>query len=56
MVLRNFPKTWAKRRAIMSKRRTDDQYIASWFRAQPVSFPANLPDASQTQGEKVADA
>jgi GT2 family glycosyltransferase len=57
--LRAFPllyrasrRSWAKRRAIMSKRRTDDRYIASWFRDQPVGFPAVLPEAAQGAGEK----
>jgi hypothetical protein len=30
----------AKRREIMSRKRVDDDYIASWFRYKPVSSPA----------------
>jgi GT2 family glycosyltransferase len=51
-LLRGFGRTWAKRRAIMSKRRTDDRYIAGWFHDRPVSFPAVLPPAVQGTGEK----
>lgn len=54
MLLGGFRKTWTKRRVIMSKRRTDDQYIASWFSAQPVSFPALLASSAEAQGESLA--
>ena len=30
-----------KRREIMSRKRVDNDYIASWFRYDPVSSPAN---------------
>jgi GT2 family glycosyltransferase len=56
LLFRSFGRTWAKRRAIMSKRRTDDRYIASWFRDQPVSFPASLPNGPEALGEKRAGA
>jgi GT2 family glycosyltransferase len=53
-LIREFGRTWAKRRAIMSKRRADDRYIASWFHDRPVSFPAALPQAAQsTEGKRV---
>jgi GT2 family glycosyltransferase len=54
LLFRNLGRTWAKRRVIMSKRRADDRYIASWFRDQPVSFPASLPDTPEAPGEKTA--
>ena len=53
---RSFKRTWGKRRAIMSKRRTDDRYIASWFRAQPVSFPVSIAGPAEEQGERMAGA
>lgn len=56
LLFRSFGRTRAKRRAIMSKRRADDRYIASWFRAHPVSFPASISNASEVQGEKIAGA
>lgn len=52
LLFRGLRRTWAKRRAIMIKRRAGDRYIASWFRDQPVSFPASLPPAAQRPGEK----
>ena len=33
----------AKRREIMKRRRVNDDYIATWFRYQPVSKPAPRP-------------
>jgi GT2 family glycosyltransferase len=39
LILRNFRRTWAKRREIMRRRRTSDEYIAEWFSDRPVSFP-----------------
>ena len=38
-VLRMRRKTWAKRRAIMSRRRVNDAAMARWFADLPVSFP-----------------
>jgi GT2 family glycosyltransferase len=52
LLIRGWKRNWAKRRAIMSKRRTDDRYIGSWFRNQPVSFPASLPAIAEATGEK----
>ncbi len=56
LLARGFRRTLAKRRAIMSKRRAGDRYIASWFRDQPVSFPASLSQAAGNAGEKRAGA
>jgi GT2 family glycosyltransferase len=39
-VTRNWKRVMGKRREIMSRKRVDDDYIASWFRYQPVSSPA----------------
>jgi GT2 family glycosyltransferase len=44
-VTRNWKRVMAKRREIMSRKRVDDDYIASWFRYQPVSSPAVKPRA-----------
>jgi len=35
-----FPRVIAKRRAIRSRQRVDDEYMASWFQYQPVSKQA----------------
>jgi len=40
-ISRNWKQVMAKRREIMSRKRVDDNYIASWFRYEPVSSPAN---------------
>jgi GT2 family glycosyltransferase len=40
IVARLWPSAFAKRRQIMQKRRVSDEYIAAWFAAKPVSFPA----------------
>jgi GT2 family glycosyltransferase len=37
---RQWKRVWHKRRIIMSKRRVNDEYLASWFRYSPVSHPA----------------
>ena len=39
-VVRNWKRVMEKRRAIMSRKRVNDDYIASWFRYKPVSRPA----------------
>jgi GT2 family glycosyltransferase len=39
-VTRNWKRVMGKRREIMSRKRVDDDYIASWFRYKPVSSPA----------------
>ncbi len=55
-LLQHWTQTWAKRRAIMSKRRAGDRYVASWFRNQPVSFPASLPSTTEALEERRAGA
>jgi GT2 family glycosyltransferase len=45
-VLHNWKRVMAKRREIMLRKRVDDDYIASWFRYQPVSSPATKPKPS----------
>ena len=40
-VTRNWKRVMAKRREIMSRKRVDDDYIASWFRYKPVSSPVS---------------
>jgi GT2 family glycosyltransferase len=37
---RGWSRVWQKRREIMSRRRVNDEYMASWFRYLPVSRPA----------------
>ena len=39
-VARNWKRVVSKRREIMSRKRVDDEYIAKWFRYEPVSLPA----------------
>src|ERR1700674_5842389 len=39
-VTRNWKRVLAKRREIRSRKRVNDDYIASWFRYKPVSSPA----------------
>lgn len=39
-VIRNFGRTWTKRRAIMRRRRVSDRYMNGWFSRKPVSYPA----------------
>ncbi len=39
-LMRNWSRIWEKRRAIMSRKRVNDDYMASWFRYLPVSRPA----------------
>ncbi len=45
-ILRNWRSVMAKRRDIMSRRRVQDDDLASWFSFQPVSRPAPKPSAS----------
>ncbi len=39
-VLKNWRRTWSKRKLIMARKRVSDEYIAGWFRFEPVSRPA----------------
>ena len=45
-VAKNWRRVMAKRRDIMSRKRVDDEYIAHWFRYEPVSAPASKPKSS----------
>jgi GT2 family glycosyltransferase len=45
-VAQNWKRVMAKRREIMSRKRVNDDYIASWFRYVPVSAPASKPKSS----------
>ena len=45
-ITRNWKRVMSKRREIMSRKRVDDDYIASWFRYDPVSSPANKSKTS----------
>jgi GT2 family glycosyltransferase len=40
LVLKSWRKAWNMREWIMSRKRVDDDYIAGWFRFEPVSRPA----------------
>jgi GT2 family glycosyltransferase len=40
---KSWKRTMAKRREIMKRRRVNDDYMATWFRYQPVSKPAPRP-------------
>ncbi len=37
---KNWRRVMSKRQEIMARKRVDDEYIASWFRYEPVSLPA----------------
>jgi GT2 family glycosyltransferase len=52
-VIRNFRRTWAKRREIMRRRRVTGQYIAGWFSDQPASLPASSPLVQPARGSSV---
>lgn len=39
-VLRNWSRVWAKRRLIQERARVSEDYMKSWFRFRPVTFPA----------------
>jgi len=45
-ITRNWKRVIAKRRAIMSRKRVNDEYMAGWFRYNPVSAPANKSKVS----------
>jgi GT2 family glycosyltransferase len=47
MVLRDWRKTWAKRRWIQSRRKRSDRELAVWFNTRPVAFPVRpLPESA----------
>lgn len=39
-VIRNFRRTWSKRRQIMRRRRVPEDYMLSWFSYEPIALPA----------------
>jgi len=45
-LFKNWKRVYSKRQEIMKRRRVTDEYIASWFRYQPVSRPAPKPSAA----------
>jgi len=54
-LFQNWRSVVAKRKEIMSRRRVDDAYMASWFSFHPVSKPApKKPVASLTRASKAA--
>ena len=53
-LLANYNRVLEKRRAIMQRRRADDEYIASWFRYTPTSRPASKPPARVLARSKAA--
>jgi len=53
-VLRNWSRVMSKRREIMARKRVDDDYIASWFRYEPVSSPAVKPKAARALAKSKA--
>jgi GT2 family glycosyltransferase len=42
-IAKNWKRVVSKRREIMKRKRVDDEYMASWFRYEPVSQPAPKP-------------
>jgi len=53
-VLGNWKRVLAKRREIMRRKRVSDEYIASWFSYEPVSFPAKASSTSKATAAKPA--
>ncbi|MFB3778855.1 MAG: glycosyltransferase family 2 protein [Bryobacteraceae bacterium] len=52
---KSWRRVWQKRREIMSRRRVNDEYMASWFRYLPVSRPAPRVSARvQTRTSRAA--
>ena len=45
-VVKNWNRVMSKRRAIMSRKRVQDDYMASWFHYKPVSRPASKAKAA----------
>jgi hypothetical protein len=39
-ILTSWSGAWRKRKAIMAQKRVSDEYMAGWFRYDPVSRPA----------------
>src|SRR5579862_3179607 len=53
-ITRNWKQVMEKRREIMSRKRVDDDYIASWFRYAPVSSPAKSKASSRSMARSKA--
>jgi GT2 family glycosyltransferase len=53
-ITRNWKQVMEKRREIMSRKRVDDDYIASWFRYTPVSSPAKAKASSRSMARSKA--
>jgi GT2 family glycosyltransferase len=53
-LFRSWRNTLEKRRAIMARRRVDDEYIAGWFSFKPVSRPAPKKFAASTARPRAA--
>src|SRR5271154_1849299 len=53
-ILQNWGRVMSKRREIMARKRVDDEYIASWFRYEPVSSPAVKPKPARALAKSKA--
>lgn len=53
-VCRNWKRVLAKRREIMKRRRVDDDYMAKWFRYEPVSLPVPKTKAAKASRTPVS--
>ncbi len=53
-ITRNWKQVMEKRREIMSRKRVDDDYIASWFRYAPVSSPAKAKASARSMARSKA--
>jgi hypothetical protein len=53
-LFRNWRNVISKRREIMSRRRVDDEYMASWFSFEPVAKVAPKKFTSHLQRSKAA--
>ena len=55
-LVKNYKRVLSKRRAIMTRRKVDDSYLASWFRYTPTSRPAAKPSARVLARTKAAQS
>lgn len=55
-LIRNVRRILAKRREIMKRRRVNDDYMATWFRYQPVSKPAPRPNPAHPRYKTAASS
>jgi len=57
-VLRNWSRIWTKRRLIQQRARVSEDYMRSWFRFRPVTFPAPFllapEEAASAHGKSAA--